>query len=71
MTNYYNDNIETIEKCLTTVPGLALSVKSISKRTGLRTKQVTYICHHSKKLRKVYPMEVGSLKTKMNTFTAI
>ena len=70
MTNYYN-NIETVEKCLESVPGVALSVKSIAKRTGLRTKQVTYICHRSKKLRKVDPMEVGSLKTKMNTFTAI
>ena len=60
MTNYYN-NIESVEKCLTTVPGLALSVKSIAKRTGLRTKKV----------RKIDPMEVGSLKTKMNTFTAI
>ncbi len=74
MTNYYNDNTETfktVEKCLESVPGVALSVKSIAKRTGLRTKQVTYICHHSKKLRKVDPMEVGSLKTKMNTFTSI
>ena len=69
MTDYYN-NIKAVEKCLTTVPGLALSVKSIAKRTGLRTKQVTYICHHSKKLRNINPMEVGSLKTKMNTFTA-
>jgi len=74
MTNYYNNNTETfktVEKCLESVPGVALSVKSIAKRTGLRTKQVTYICYHSKKLRKVGPMEVGSLKTKMNTFTAI
>jgi len=70
MTNYYN-NIETVEKCLESVPGVALSVKSIAKRTGLRTKQVTYICHRSKKLRKVDPIEVGSLKTKMNTFMAI
>lgn len=70
MTNYYN-NIESIEKCLENLPGIALSVKSIAKRTGLRTKQVTYICHYSKKLRKVNPIEVGSLKTKMNTFTSI
>lgn len=70
MTNYYN-NIEIVEKCLESVPGIALSVKSIAKCTGLRTKQVTYICHHSKKLRKINPLEVGSLKTKMNTFTAI
>jgi len=74
MTNYYNNNTETfktVEKCLESVPGVALSVKSIAKCTGLRTKQVTYICHHSKKLRKINPLEVGSLKTKMNTFTAI
>ena len=70
MNNYYN-NIETVEKCLESVPGVALSVKSIAKRTGLRTKQVTYICYNSKKLRKVNPMEVGSLKSTMNTFTAI
>lgn len=67
MTNYYN-NIESVEKCLTTVPGLALSVKSIAKRTGLRTKQVTYICHHSKKLSKVDPIKLGSLKHKINVF---
>uniref|UniRef100_A0A6C0LGV0 Uncharacterized protein n=1 Tax=viral metagenome TaxID=1070528 RepID=A0A6C0LGV0_9ZZZZ len=70
MTNS-NDNIESVEQCLMSVPGLCLSVKSIAKRTGLLTKQVTYICHRSKKLRKVYPMEVGSLKTEMNTFTSI
>lgn len=74
MTNYYNNNIETfetVEKCLESVPGVALSVKSIAKRTGLRTKQVTYICYQSKKLRRINPMEVGSLKNKINTFTAI
>ena len=70
MTNYYN-NIESVEKCLENAQGIALSVKSIAKRTGLKTKQVTYICHHSKKLRRVDPMEVGSLKTKMNTFITI
>lgn len=70
MTNYYN-NIETIEKYLESLPGVVLSVKSIAKRTGLRTKQVTYICHNSKKLRLVNPSEVGSLKTKMNIFTFI
>ena len=73
MANNY-DNIETIktvEQCLMEVPKVALSVKSIAKRTGLRTKQVTYICHRSKKLRQVDPLEVGSLKTKMNTFTLV
>ena len=70
MKNYYS-NIESVEKCLTSAPGLALSVKSIAKRTGLKTKQVIYICHHSKKLCKVNPIKVGSLKTTMNTFIAI
>lgn len=76
MVNNYDNietikTVETVEQCLTQVPGIALSVKSIAKRTGLRTKQVTYICHQSKRLRKVNPLEVGSLKTKMNTFTLI
>ena len=70
MTNYYK-NIELVEECLSSIPGLMLSVRSISKRTGLRTKQVTYICHHSNKLRQVEPMEVGSGKTKLNVFSAV
>ena len=70
MTNYYS-NIETVEKCLKSSPGISLSVKSIAKRTGLKTKQVTYICYHSKNLRPVNPIEVGSLKTKMNVFVAL
>ncbi len=48
-----------------------LSVKSIAKRTGLKTKQVTYLCYHSNLIRKIDPMEVGSGKTTMNTFTFI
>ena len=75
MSNYNNletvETVETVEKCLKNVPGVALSVKSIAKRTGLRTKQVTYICYHSQNVRKVDPIEVGSLKNKMNTFIAI
>lgn len=60
-----------VEEYLTNNPTLKLSVKSISKRTGLRTKQVTYLCYKSKLLRLVKPIEVGCLKYKMNTFTAI
>tara|TARA_B100001094_G_C17996235_1_gene702776 strand:+ start:508 stop:699 length:192 start_codon:yes stop_codon:yes gene_type:complete len=60
-----------VEEYLTNNPTLKLSVKSISKRTGLRTKQVTYLCYNSKFLRLVKPLEVGCLKYKMNTFTAI
>ena len=70
MTNYYK-NIEVVEECLSSVPELRLSVKSIAKRTGLRTKQVTYICHHSNKLRQVEPVEVGSGKTKINVFCSV
>lgn len=70
MTNYYN-NIESVENLLTNRHGLFLSVKSIAKRTGLRTKQVTYICYHSNKLRNVNPFEVGCLKNKLNVFTSI
>ena len=69
--SYFKENIDSVENCLIGIPGIALSVKSIAKRTGLRTKQVTYICDHSKKLRKIDPMEVGSLKTKMNVFIAL
>lgn len=58
-----------VEEYLKNNPNLKLSVKSLAKRTGLRTKQVTYMCHHSKLLRQIDPLEVGSLKTKMNTFT--
>jgi hypothetical protein len=73
MSKYYNniETVETVENCLISIPGIALSVKSIAKRTGLRTKQVTYICYHSKNVRKVDPIEVGSKKNKMNTFIAI
>jgi len=71
MINNYFHNIETVEQCLTSIPGVMLSVKSIAKKTGLRTKQVTYICHHSKVLRQIEPLEIGSLKTQLNVFTAL
>jgi hypothetical protein len=60
-----------VEEYLFNNKNLKLSVRNIAKRTGLRTKQVTYICNNSKILRKVNPIEVGSLKYIMNTFTAI
>ena len=60
-----------VEEYLTNNSSQKLSVKSISKRTGLRTKQVTYLCYHSKLLRQVCPLEVGSLKTKIKVFTSI
>ena len=60
-----------VEQYMSENPTLKLSVKSISKRTGLKTKQVTYLCYHSNIIRKIDPLEVGSLKTTMNVFTAI
>lgn len=58
-----------VEEYLKNNPELKLSVKSIAKRTGFKTRQVTYMCHHSTLIRQVDPIEVGSLKTVMNTFT--
>lgn len=58
-----------VEEYLYNNPKLKLSVKTIAKKTGLRTKQVTYLCYNSSKIRKVYPLEVGCLKKQINTFT--
>lgn len=66
-----NDAFSEVEKFLVENPHLKLSVKSIAKKTGFRVRQVTYKCYNSQLIRKVDPIEVGSLKTKMNTFTAI
>ena len=63
--------LNIVEEYFVSNPNLKLSVKSIAKRTGLRTKQATYLAHHSKMLRQVNPLEVGSLKTKMNVFAII
>ena len=60
-----------VEEYLINNPHLKLSVKSISKRTFLKTKQVTYLCHHSKVLRQVNPSELGCGKFKFNTFCAL
>ncbi len=59
-----------VEAYLTTNPTLKLSIKSISKRTGLKRKVVTYFVFNSSLLRKVDPLEVGSLKSKINVFTS-
>lgn len=58
-----------VEECLMLNKGIKLSVKSLAKRTGLRTKQVRYLCFNSKNIRKIDPMEVGSLKYEINVFT--
>lgn len=60
-----------VEEYLIKNPNLKLSVKSIAKRTSMKTKQVTYLCHHSKLLRQVNPSELGCGKHKFNTFCAL
>lgn len=45
-----------VEEYLFNNKNLKLSVRNIAKRTGLRTKLVTYICNNSKILRKVNPI---------------
>ena len=61
--------MNTVEDFLYNNQDVKFSVRSIAKKTGLRTKQVTYMCYNSKKIRKIYPLEVGSLKNKINVFT--
>jgi hypothetical protein len=65
------NTIKIVENFMINNPMLKLSVKSIAKQTGLHTKHVTFLCHKSKLLRQVLPREVGSGKSKMNTFTLI
>jgi 7-cyano-7-deazaguanine synthase in queuosine biosynthesis len=69
---YYENN--PVEEYLLENKNLMLSVKSIAKRLGIKTKIVTYLAYKSCKennlIRKVNPLEVGSMKTTMNTFTS-
>lgn len=62
------DDYKIVEEFLEMNKDKKYSVKTIAKRTGLRTKQVTYMCHHSNLVRQIDPLEVGSLKTQMNVF---
>ena len=63
--------IKKVENYLMENPNLKLSVRSISKRTGLRVRQVTYSCYKSKLIRKVNSYEVGSGKNSLNVFTYV
>ena len=60
-----------VEEYLFNNPDVSLSTKSLSKRLNIKIKKVHYLCHNSKLLRKVKPLEVGSLKNKLNVFTLI
>ena len=50
-------------------PGLKLSVKSMSKRLGIKKKEVFYLCFKDSRIRRVKGLEVGSNKTNLSVFT--
>lgn len=60
-----------VEEYLTNNKDLKLSIRTLVKRTGLKKKQVLYMCCNSNLIRRVNPLEVGSLRYKINTFTSI
>ena len=49
--------------------GLKLSVKSLSKRLKLKRRVVFCLVFNDSRIRRVNPMEVGSLARKLNVFT--
>ena len=60
-----------VEEYLTNNKHLKLSIKTLVKKVGLNKKQVFYLCCNSNLIRRVNPLEVGSLRYKINTFTSI
>jgi len=60
-----------VEEYLSENKELKLSLRSLSKRLDIRKKEVYYLTHKSKFLRKVNPCEVGSGSSRINVFTAI
>ena len=60
-----------VEEYLSENKELKLSLRSLSKRLEIRKKEVHYLTHKSKFLRKVKSREVGSGSSRINVFTAI
>ncbi len=54
---YYNENA-----------GKNLSLKKVSKKLNIKFRKAVFLAYNSKKLTKVDPMEVGSLKREMLVF---
>jgi len=54
---------------LNTTPGLKLSVKSLSKRLGIKKKEVFYLCFKDTRIRRVFGSEVGTNKNNLGVFT--
>jgi hypothetical protein len=61
--------INEVEEYLRSNPHLKLSIKNLSKRLYLKTRQTCYLAYKSKYLRRIDPLEVGSLKFKTDVFT--
>jgi hypothetical protein len=50
-------------------PGIKLSVKSMSKRLGIKKKEVFYLCFKDPRIRRVSGKEVGTNKMNLSVFT--
>jgi|TARA_B110000971_G_scaffold182040_1_gene189021 hypothetical protein len=50
-------------------PGIKLSVKSMSKRLGIKKKEVFYLCFKDPRIRRVSGIEVGTNKRNLSVFT--
>ena len=61
--------MNVVEEYFSNNKNLKLSTKSLSKRLNIKHKKVKFFCYNSKLLRKVNPLEVGSLAYKLNVFT--
>lgn len=60
-----------VEKYLEENKNLKLSIKSLHKRLDIKKKYVVYLVNKSNKLRRVDPLEVGSLKQQLCVYTFI
>ena len=65
------NEVNEVAEYLVNCPGLKLSIKSLSKRLNMKRRYVTYLAYNSSSVRKINPMEVGSLRTSITVFTAI
>lgn len=60
-----------VEEYLTENKGVKLSVRSLSKKLDIPIKQAYFLVCNSKLIRKVDPLEVGSMSYRINVYTAI
>lgn len=54
---------------LNSIPGIKLSVKSISKILGIKKKEVFYLCFKDSRIRRVSGLEIGTGKRNLSVFT--